>query len=374
MALVLASGVSLVVVLSSPFVAQVRSVMSDVFPESFSLVVNAGVAAAAGLALGFGFRRMRHRRALRVGLLGGALALAATYMLAAGTGNAEVDAVERFHFVEYGLVTWLFYRGFRSRGDASILVLPVCAALLVGTFDEWMQWFVPDRVGELGDLLLNLTATACGLLVSLGWHPPARFPTGLVPGSVVRIGLLLATTLLGVAAFVQSVHMGYRIDAPAIGGFDSRYTRDTLARLSADRELLWVSRPPLPAAALSREDQYLSEALWHIRARNAAWDDDDIAAAWRENLILERYYAPALDVMTGVSGNTFRWSAEQRADAAARGQTEAFFLSDAPPIAIVTWPRLWFWLAVIATLYAMVLLSIAVERKVRRPSTAETSD
>ncbi len=46
-----------------------------------------------------------------------------------------------------------------------MLVLPVLAGLLVGTADEWLQWFIPNRVGEIADILLNGIAIGCGLAV-----------------------------------------------------------------------------------------------------------------------------------------------------------------------------------------------------------------
>lgn len=380
MRLLMAVGASAGIVLWSPFVGQVRAALSAVFPQRLSLVVNLAVALLVGLAAGLGMLRMRERRAFRVGLLAAALVLAAAYAVAAGTGNAEVDAVERFHFVEYGLVTWLFFRAFRSRGDISMLVLPVCAAWLVGIADEWMQWFVPARVGELRDVWLNGVAIACGLVASVGIHPPTRPPVGLRPGSAARIGFCVALTVIGLAVFAQSVHMGYRIDDPVAGAFESRYTREGLLRLSAERAARWAGRSPLPEAAVSREDQYLAEGLWHIRARNVAWDAGDVTTAWQENLILERYYAPLLDV----TGGGFRWPAAQRADAASRARRGSRYESAAPPMPMVTWPRPMFWAFVVAVTGAVAAASLrAGGRRLQpspvgppgeSPSTDETSD
>ena len=91
------------------------------------------------------------------------------------TGDADTDVVESFHFVEYGLLTLLFYRVWRPIGDLSVFVLPVLAGLLVGTLDEWLQWFVPSRVGEMRDVVLNGVAIACGLLFSIGFEPAGAF-------------------------------------------------------------------------------------------------------------------------------------------------------------------------------------------------------
>ena len=68
----------------------------------------------------------------------------------------------------------------------------------------------------------------------------------------------------------------------------------------------------------SREDQYLSEGLWHVQRRNEAWEKGDLGAAWRENLILERFFAPVLDVPTYASATAQRWPPEQHTEAASR--------------------------------------------------------
>ena len=43
-----------------------------------------------------------------------ALAFAGWYSLAEATGNPDVDVVQRFHFIEYGVITFLFYRAWRA--------------------------------------------------------------------------------------------------------------------------------------------------------------------------------------------------------------------------------------------------------------------
>src|SRR4029450_52794 len=104
-----------------------------------------------------------------------------------------------FHFVEYGLVTMLFYRAVVPRQpgpgatgwDVSIVLVPGFAALIVGTADEWVQWFVPRRYGEVRDILLNGAAIACGLLFSLGVDPPGAFrlrPSGRSLALTSRLG------------------------------------------------------------------------------------------------------------------------------------------------------------------------------------------
>jgi hypothetical protein len=288
--------------------------------------------------------------------LAAALVLGSGYALASATGDPSVDAVERFHFVEYGIITLLFYRAWRPVGDASLLILPVLAGLLVGTCEEWLQWFVPARVGEWRDVLLNLAAIVCGLLFSIAIDPPERMSRSLSHNSWRRVRRFTAVVLLVFAAFFHSVHLGYRIDDEATGSFPSLYTAQRLVALSQQRGQTWRTNPPVTWSRYSREDQYFSEGITHVRARNKCWSEQKMKCAWAENQILERYYAPVMDTPSYVSATGLRWPQEQRADAARRALNAATDehpgLEGAP---IYTWSKPAVWTMVMAAVAALLL-------------------
>jgi hypothetical protein len=104
-----AASVSAAVILLAPFVGQIRAVLRSAFPAQFVTIVGGAVAATIGIAVLVALARVRERRALRYAAIAGALALGVAYSAALSTGTPEVDAVERVHFVEYGLVAFLFY-------------------------------------------------------------------------------------------------------------------------------------------------------------------------------------------------------------------------------------------------------------------------
>jgi hypothetical protein len=278
-----------------------------------------------------------------------------------GTPYAEVNAVERVHFVEYGLIAFLFYRSFKPRGDVSILILPLLISFMVGTCDEWLQWFVPVRVGEAHDVFMNLAAIVCGLIFACALQPAAHFTWTPSSRSWRVIGVTAALVWLVFAMFVSQVHLGYENEVPGIGRFRSHYTIDQLIALQKDRLNAWNANPPRELRRISREDQYLDEGIWHIRARNTG----EPFQAWQENLILERYFAPVLDIPTYAAPTPNRWPIEQRrnVEAAAAGDHPPF-VSGAEPYPIVVWPRRWYWSIVIAiaTLLGAVPLVLARTR------------
>ena len=257
-------------VLSAPFIGFVRSWIRTTFPGQFVRIIGGAIAVLA--VAGDGGCAAAHpdppSPALRCDRWL-SLACAAWYSVAEATGNPDVDVVQRFHFVEYGVITFLFYRAWRALGDPAILVLPVLAGLLVGTADEWLQWFIPNRVGEIADVLLNGVAIGCGLLFSLGADPPADFLGRLRPGSYSRIGRLAAVTLLAIAVFLHAVHLGYDVRDDEAGTFKSRYSKATLQSLADAKRDEWRVHPfPLVLQRVSREDQYMTEGVTHVQKRN----------------------------------------------------------------------------------------------------------
>jgi len=370
--LLLASAASAATILSAPFVSQIRFWIRSTFPGHFVLVVGGLVGAAVIAALGMALVRIRDRRAPRFAAIGAALAIAAGYAAAISTSDIQANAVERFHFVEYGAIAFLFYRAFRSIEDGSILLLPVLAGLLVGTFDEWFQWFIPVRVGEMRDVFLNLVAVGCGLLFSVAVDPPPQLALALRHGSGQRAGGAAALVAMAFAAFVHSVHLGRPVADTSAGIFKSRYDGAALTALEADRTDRWRQAAPV-VRPLSREDQYLSEGIQHVQERNRKWTMGEFGAAWRENLILEKYYRPVLDVTYPLrSGPTHRWPDAQRADAERRAGTAPAggYVSDADHGFMRTWPPSIVWSSALGIALICVAAGYAYDRQTARPALA----
>ena len=353
---VIAAAVSAALILAAPFIGEIRRAVQLRFPGQFVRILAAVVVLAVGVAILTALARIRDRRRSRYLLLALSLIVAVGYAYLTRSPDPQVNAVERFHFVEYGLVTFLFYRAWRPAGDVSAIVLPMLAGILVGSLEEWFQWFIPARVGDVRDVFLNGVAIGCGLAFSVAVEPLERFSLTLTPAGRRRIGAFAAVTLLVFAGFFQSVHLGYAIAGDG-WTFRSCFSSAGLERAGRDRAERWrdqfVGRPE----RLSAEDQYMTEGLWHAQRRNVAWAEGDVITAWRENQILERHFAPVLDTPSYVSKTGHRWSADHRADAERRFNESgggAGFQSAAHPSNIFLWPRSAYWasVAIVAALLA----------------------
>jgi hypothetical protein len=362
--LALACAFSALIVLASPFMGQLQSLLrSSVSTRAYVLLLGGVVIGSIAAAVAAAFIRITGHRGRRVAAMVVAIGLGLAYTTNMSTGDATIDAVERVHFIEYGLIAVLFYRVWRRAGDISTIVLPLFCGFIVGTLDEWLQWFIPYRVGEMHDVFLNLTALACGVLFGIALEPPPSFTFRVSGRAQARIGLPAAATVLVFAAFVSSVHLGYTHDVIGIGQFQSQHTIEELNDSQAERMERWRRKPPIGIRRLSREDQFLDEGLWHVRERNLRWDTGDITAAWHENLILERFFAPVLDSPSYASRTGTRWPPEHRADAETRKTPTANpFVSAAAPRTIYTWSKTVYWLAIGAVALLLVLPAIVLRQ------------
>jgi hypothetical protein len=353
--LAVASIAAVAVVLSSPFTGETRAAIRAAFPAQFQTIVSTAVAAAVAIALIAAAIRIRDRRPWRLSVLAAGIGGTALYARFVASGNPEVDVVEHVHFVEYGLVAWLFYRAWRPLDNGLAFVWPLTAGVLAGIVDEFVQWFIPARVGDAHDIFLNGVAVMCGLCFAVSVDPPARLGVPMERSAIRSIAYAVTSVLLAFALFFQAVHLGHQVYEPEIGVFWSRYSAPDLAAPAGDRAVRWRTAPPVVLYRISREDQYLSEGLWHVQTRNLAWSAGDPFTAWRENLILEMFFAPVLDTASYASRVPPRWPPEQRAQIASRVAADpGIYVSRAAPYPIYTWSPIAFWSAVAAVIAAVL--------------------
>ena len=117
-----ATAISAALVSASPYVGVARSQIRAAFPGQFGLIVNGIVAAALLAALAWALARIRSHRLPRYASVALAFAAGVSYALSTDGADPAVRAVEHFHFVEFGLITFLYYRAWRERLDLSALV------------------------------------------------------------------------------------------------------------------------------------------------------------------------------------------------------------------------------------------------------------
>ena len=70
--------------------------------------------------------------------------------------------VERIHFVEYAVLGLLISRAVNVRTLLGIIYTG-CLVTLIGAVDEIIQWFLPNRVGDMRDVFMNSVGGSSGL-------------------------------------------------------------------------------------------------------------------------------------------------------------------------------------------------------------------
>lgn len=75
---------------------------------------------------------------------------------------------ERFHFLEYGVLGVLAFKAFgKGLKKTTIAILFV---LLIGTLDEFIQFLLPDRVGDIRDVIFNVAGGTLGVWMGLFYN------------------------------------------------------------------------------------------------------------------------------------------------------------------------------------------------------------
>ena len=70
--------------------------------------------------------------------------------------------VERIHFIEYAVLGLLISRTVDVR-TLSGIICTGCLITLIGAVDEIIQWFLPNRVGDMRDVFMNSVGGLSGL-------------------------------------------------------------------------------------------------------------------------------------------------------------------------------------------------------------------
>ena len=169
----------------------------------------------------------------------------------------------------------------RRSGDGSVLVDAGAGRLLVGTCEEWLQWFIPARVGEVRDVLLNLVAIAMRAAVQHSASIRRR-----CAGARLAMRRVAARGRWRPSCVVRASRVS---STPCISGTrlrDRRCRRVSLAlhgrassRDSARSvRAMWQTDPPLTWSRCRARISTSAKASAHVQRRNEA---GTAAMSWR---------------------------------------------------------------------------------------------
>ncbi|MFH1762153.1 MAG: VanZ family protein [bacterium] len=204
-------------------------------------------------------------------------------------------AVERIHFLEYGLLGALVYMAFK-RHIQNWLCIPLSLAVVywLGLGDEAIQWALPSRVGEISDSVINLISGILGIaliLVTL----PASFNQTVRINHMRYLLVFTGITALLTALFLYKVHgFGYKLENRDPGRIYSSFSQKRLDQINK----------PVPdkyPTADYEQKIYENEALRHLLQREYYFTNDlsdnkggyyrNYYKAYFENRVMEIYYS-----------------------------------------------------------------------------------
>ena len=256
---------------------------------------------------------------------------------------------EAIHVAEYALISFMVFRALVHRiRDYGIYLIATMITGMVGMVDEYIQWFVPNRVFDLADIATNFIAGGTAqFAIFAGMRPRLikEAPTAESWRRICNVGVALIV-ILGVGflntpqriywygnlipsfAFLMDnkgmmVEYGYRYEDMEIGVFRSRFTRAQLKLLdqqrgsevaiTLDRYIRGEGYGPFQSIYTVVRDAYTHEAGVHLFRREYYIDraresidkqGTHYNIAYRENQILEKYFSKS------ISNSTHHWGEE----------------------------------------------------------------
>lgn len=249
------------------------------------------------------------------------------------------NPTETVHFLEYGLLGFFLFKALNHHiKDKSIYITATLFALLIGTFDEILQWITPQRYWDFRDVGLN--GLSGGLIQLAIWKvrrpkiisekfnaKSLRIFTSIFASCLIILGLCASNTPIRVHSYTKQItwlsflqkeesmsEFGYKYKDPEIGVFYSRLSSKELQKAdklrgeeytqilneSVDKDYEQFLREYNPI-----KDPFMHELRVHIFRRDINFKKGKSAShlskkkefyliAYKENLILEKYFTQSI--------------------------------------------------------------------------------
>ena len=75
---------------------------------------------------------------------------------------------ERIHFLEYGILGAFIFKATGKGTKQNIFA--IILLFIIAVIDELIQYMLPNRVGDIRDIVMNLTGGIIGLCLKKFWY------------------------------------------------------------------------------------------------------------------------------------------------------------------------------------------------------------
>ncbi|MBI5375021.1 MAG: VanZ family protein [Candidatus Schekmanbacteria bacterium] len=221
---------------------------------------------------------------------------------------------EKFHLIEYGILTFLAYRYFEIKSNtqntqmAFLKSLSLVSCISIG--DEFAQWISPNRVGTIEDIIVNIKSSLLALAGIALIMPVNKLRKRPARKDIVELTYYFVVLILFITAFITLVHeFGYEIRDRNYY-FYSSFPSEKLQELAVyvkDNKKDFSNLDILKALRGEKSDnmnggqkqlyKFVREASFHIYERDNAVEKKRYDKAINESAIIDKYYYPVYAVV-----------------------------------------------------------------------------
>lgn len=304
--------------------------------------------------------------------------------------------VEAAHFLEYGLLGFFLFKALSHHvRDKSIYFTATLFALLVGTFDEIIQWIIPLRYWDFRDVGFNALSGALFQLTLLKVVKPkiisekikvksVRIFTSICAVCLIVLGLCTSNTTKRVAYYSKLIprlsflqkeepmsEFGYRYKDPDVGIFYSRISMKDLRKKDTQKGEHYAQI--LNKSVNEDYDQFLREynpisdpfmyeLRVHIFRRDTYFEKarasssldkkkESCFIAYKENLILKKYFAQS------IGKSVYSWDEDRQKESESLMNTGKLYKSPVSSELITAFSEKSMWIWIFTLLAVLVLIN-----------------
>jgi hypothetical protein len=309
---------------------------------------------------------------------------------------------EAIHFLEYALLSFLLFKAFQHHiPDKTVYVAAFLLGTMIGIFDEVLQWIIPLRYWDLRDVGLNaLSVGLCQLAIWKGLRPvmpssrirpkSIRIISWFLAANLLLLGLCSSNTPPRVRAYSKVFpflsflekqepmnELKFKHKDPEIGVFFSRLSPQDLAQMDDEKSeeysaILkdWADKKY--GDFLINHPGYgwpfLHEMRVHIfrrdrrfalakKAENNKDREENLLIAYKENLILEKYFGKTLEK------SPHKWRPKRPKEIENEIDTTPFYRSPVSASTHIPLKENVLWGLILAIIIALIYLNIQLSRK-----------
>ena len=312
---------------------------------------------------------------------------------------------EAVHFLEYGLLSFFIFRALLHHvKNKSIYLTATFLALLIGTFDEIIQWIIPQRYWDFRDAGLN--GLSGGLFQLVLWKVvqpkeisekinsySIRVPSLIMASCILVFGLCASNTparvdrytkIIPLLSFLQKEEpmseFGFKYKDQEIGIFYSRLSPTQLKAIdqkkgeeyakilnensNVDYEKFIKDYNPI-------NNPFVHEVRVHIFRRDIHYEKgknssdhnekkESYFIAYKENFILEKYFTQS------IKNSIYSWDEEKTKETGSLIRKNDFYESPVSAGLFTNFSEKTMWISILMALTTLVLFNLYYHREEKR--------